>query len=153
METWKAETAAEPGPLIMLCPRERAPIQTDERERPWRRRGVNGCHWPCSPSASGNLPRYPSLSLIIVLQCWSEGPGSRGSVTALLLEGRGKCNSPVMTNTEIAGQEAQQPPPLPCLVPGPDSNYSATCQLKNNRSRIPQLTSWYGVICVWLFSK
>lgn len=56
-----------------------------------------------------------------------------------------------MTNTEIAGQEAQQPPPLPCLVPGPDSNYSATCQLKNNRSRIPQLTGWWGYFCLAIF--
>lgn len=105
-------------------------------------------------------PQPVATSLAIHPSPWSSSSnadlkvrGAGVSITALLLEGRGRCNSPVMTNTEMAGQEAQQPPPQPCLVPGPDSNYSLTCQLKNTSSRIPHLTGWYGVICARLFSK
>lgn len=76
--------------------------------------------------------------------------GTRVSVKVPLSEGNGRRTSPV--NTEMAGQEAQQPPPLPCLPSCPDSNYSVTCQLENNRSRILHLSGWWGYFC-WLFSK
>lgn len=52
------------------------------------------------------------------------------------------------SNTEMAGQEAQQPPLLHYLLLGPDSNYSATCQLKNNRSRAHQLTGGVSYFCL-----
>lgn len=47
-----------------------------------------------------------------------------------------------------------QPPPRLCHSPsplGPDSNYSATCQLKNNRSRICHLTGWWRYFCLVIF--
>ena len=63
----------------MFCPRERAPIQTDEREKTLR--GERGEWMPltlATVSRRQNLPRYPSLSLIVVLHFESGGPGSRG---------------------------------------------------------------------------
>lgn len=70
-------------------------------------------------------------------------------------EGKETWNSPAMSNSEVAGQEAPTSPhlysaTLPLLL-AQTSNYSATCQLKTNRSRICHLTGWWRYFCLVIF--
>lgn len=145
--------AVEPGPLIVLCLRERAPIQADERQRPCKGKGWIDATDPSQPQpVRTSLTTHPSPWL----SSSTLGLKVRGSgvnIAALLLEEKGRCTGPVMSNTEIAGREAEKPPSLPCFRPFPDSNYSATCQLKNNRSRSPQLTSRWEYFCLSIFQN
>lgn len=71
METCKAETVTEPGPLTVSCPRERATIQTDERERDPGGR-VGGEWMALTPTSLSQWPSHffhPSPPLIFTLWC------------------------------------------------------------------------------------